>query len=367
MPNVKPWLGRHPRDVASRVADVLPGVARPFEIGRRLLLGFLYAACAFWVCLVFLNVSGVNVNPHAPLEGMIEGTAHRPYVYRTLLPTTVRLMLAATPGKLIASIEKRVARRPWSEPFRAQFRIPPGWLYAGLLTFGLMYLSLLGYTAVLYRLQRFLLPEATGLSRHAAPVLGLLVLPPFFSFGYIYDFPVLLLSSLCFLCLFSGRWFWYLAWFTLACINKETSVLMLLPFFACNYDRLALRAMVPLLAAQVAIFALTRGLIVLAFASNPGVTMYQTFHRHVPHLLSLPSFTGLFAFIVLLFVFAYRWGEKPVAVKRAFCWLLLPIGVLFLAGGIPGEYRVFYETLPAAVLLLAHSAVSAMRPAPAAA
>ncbi len=53
---------------------------------------------------------------------------------------------------------------------------------------------------------------------------------------------------------------------------------------------------------------------------------------------------------------AYRWRTKPEFL-RCGLWLFVPFTVLFLLGGFPGEYRVFYEVLPILVLLTTASVV----------
>ena len=59
--------------------------------GRWLVIATVYVGCAQFAFLAFLQNPG---NPDdfeaARLTGMVDGTAHRPFVYRTLLASTVR-------------------------------------------------------------------------------------------------------------------------------------------------------------------------------------------------------------------------------------------------------------------------------------
>jgi len=313
----------------------------------------VYGAMVWKLSLVFLNHSDVNLNVRASMHSMIEGNAHKPFVYRRLLPFMVSVGRYVTPDGVQDRVEAQWARSSTMDRFREVFHIEDGYLYEGVLTFAFMVLFLLMYTLALKKLGREIL-GLRDVSEHFVPIFGLLVLPPFFSFGYIYDFPVLGLSAVCYLYLYRQHWLPYLVFFALACLNKETTLLFGVVYGLTMMNRLPAKPFFLIGGAQALIFTVIRGGMLWRFRDNYGENMRDHLDWQLRSLLEpycFLSFLGLVGCWVLL---ASRWGEKPDFLKRA-VWMIVPLGVLYLFGGGPGEIRVFYENVPILVLLMSHT------------
>jgi hypothetical protein len=302
------------------------------------------------VMLLFVRVSGVNRNPDATLMGMFEGTASRPYVYRALLPATARLLVSVTPNSLKDRVDMRLQHTDMGCSFLKYFRVPPDFGYEGVVVLALMLAALIGYVLFLSLLARELgFPGNVG--RHLAPVLGLLALPPFFVFGYIYDFPVLFFMTCCLYLLVKRKFVAYLVVFTLACLNKETSILLLVAYGAAFFSILPARKYITLGVIQVGLFLSTKGAIEWVFRDNPGTVMIVTAKAQFGTLLGGIDYSQLLLCVLFVLLLGYRWAEKSHFLKQAL-WMFVPLLILFMLGSCPGEYRVFYEVLPVAVLLV---------------
>ncbi len=339
--------------------------ARPHEIicsvnliHRRPKLIFfwsIYGVVALAVMTDFLLHSGVNLNPLARLESMMDGSANRPFVYRALVPALVSAVNAVTPEPVIEAIERSLGQGPVSARLMRNFLQEEGRAYPALWAILLMFGSLAGYGVLLHRLAQRLFADSPIVA-WISPLLGLVIIPAFARQGYIYDFPQLFLFTLC-LYLMAGRnWLAFLLAFGVTCFNKETTVLILMTYLLYYRGKLSRRNFVGYGLAQLAIFAAVKMVLSWWYAHNPGDDMELWFFIHLMFLkrdLLHPAVPVLVGGLALS---AYRWHAKPEFL-RCGLWLFVPFTVLYLMGGFPGEYRVFYEVLPILVLLTTASAV----------
>jgi len=263
------------RTWAKPLSEILshPLLARILKRGATLVTILLYVLFVSAVAFVFLRASGVNANPNAGLESMIDGSAPRPFVYRTLLPTTAKCISDLVPESVRGQLEADWRKSREVAEFQSLFRTDSSILLESLITFLLMVLALLGYVVIL-RYMSVVILNVNGPLSHLAPVLGLITLPPFFAFGYIYDFPVLFLFSSCMLLMFQQRWTLYFLVFTLSCFNKGTTVLLGVAYAAYTFDRLPLKRFLIIGGMQALIFAVVRTALSARFAGNPG-RMFQ--------------------------------------------------------------------------------------------
>ena len=79
----------------------------------------VYLATLVGLSLFLLNIfarpvervrSGMNGYYRIAFLDMVHGTAHKPFVYRTLLPTTVRIVAAITPVGMRERFDEEVGR-----------------------------------------------------------------------------------------------------------------------------------------------------------------------------------------------------------------------------------------------------------------
>ncbi len=287
---------------------------------RGVIFVILVVCVATAMFLILLQTFEINGDPRSTLEKMLYGTADKPFVYRVLIPTVIRLLFETTHLNAVA------------------------------LALIVMYVSLLGFALAFHRLAaEFLSPTATNL----ATVYVLIGLYPFFYFGKIYDFAALLLYTAGLWLLIRARWRLYLALFPLAALTKETSVLLILVFAAHYYSRLGRKFFAKLLLYQVVVFAVLRTLVAWRFSANPGQALEFHLLDHFKAILNQPVFS-IFFFCMLalaLFIVAYKWNHKPLFLRQATLATGLPLAALFFSAGGPYEVRNLLEAYPPAFLL----------------
>jgi len=320
----------------------------------------------FYVCAVtvlslvvlawFLWRPGIEGYGYATVPDLVYGRAWKPYVYRVLLPGTVRLLAAALPDQTRARVSAWLAEQP-ALGIRA---LMSGWDQAHLLEYliavVLMYLCLCGFLWSL----RELLTALYRVAERVRDVFTLVVLaglPLFFRYhNYPYDFPTLFLFTLGLSLLLRQSWRWFFPVYVLACLNKETTILLTL-VFALHFrreQRMSREQFSNLLTAQVVIFVVVKLGLAAVFRDNPGSFVALQGTRHNLDLLGALSLPAVFGWCGVALLLFYRWSEKPLFLRRAL-WIVVPlVGLTFFLGYLD-ELRDYYEAYPVVALLLLHS------------
>jgi hypothetical protein len=278
-------------------------------------------------------------------------TAHRPFVYRTLLPTTARLLVAVTPPSLRAAVA-RVANKDPMLPRTVAWEPPHAFEY--VVVIALMFLCLVGYGWTLRALARTD-PGAPPLLADFASVLGVIVLPASFRYhAYPYDPSTLLLSALALLALLRRHRVMFYLILVLSALNKETSIL--LPGLFLLRERGALRGsrLAMHLTAQLSIWASIRAALVWRLGNNPGGTVEWHLLDHNRWLALDPSFYVRLVLLILpvALMVGYRWRTKPRFLRESLAMLLGPLVGLGLLMGYVDEFRGYYDAFPTLHLLI---------------
>ena len=288
----------------------------------------------------------------ARVPDMIYGRAHRPFVERTLVPSTIRVIRRLLPREALGAIRRTVSGAPlflprklgalgWEPAFLAEYAIAIPVLYALLAAFpfALRRLFLAVYDA----------PGAAAI----AGVLATLLLPSFFfdrGTHYLYDFAALLLFTLALVFVARGRLLPYYLVFALGVLNKETMILATLVFLAAGRERLTRQDQLRHLVLQLAVFGGIRMTLARIFAGNPGGTVEWHFIKNLRLMAAAPNpWSALMLASVAILVLA-RLGEKPFFLRSSLV-VLPPLVASYLFLGIYGEVRVFYEAYPLLFLL----------------
>lgn len=309
---------------------------------------FIYGISAGVVTLVFLFHPGINGYERAMFSDMVEGKAHRPYVYRTLVPTGVRLVSNATPaflkGELSAAIkDTRLIKKLGWETERL-----PDYVIATAIIFG----CFIGFAFAQRGLIQTFFPRYP-LVAEFAPLLNLIILPIFFRYyNHLYDAATILLFTLSFLFLARQSLGWYHVSFGLAVVNKETAILLIPLFYVSLRHSLSKSSLAVYITLQVILYIIVKGIITQVFAENPG--SFVEYHlRDNLYLLGRPSslFHLMTVFVVFGFLILYRWEEKPVFLRRGLALSLAPLIFLSVFFGNIDETRGYYEALSLAFLL----------------
>lgn len=304
----------------------------------------------------------------ATLVGMVGGTAAKPYVYRVLVPGIIAFFLQITPGflqqwigeallvlrdnPLIDAVFMQNANPRLEFTDMDQFRTL---CYMRMIAGSVMCLSLTGYVIALYRLSEVLFPNQPGMALFT-PVIGLIAVPALDGI-YIYDFPALCLAACGYYALSVQKWRWYMVWFTLACLNKETSIFMCIFYVAWFHRRLPAQLFKNLLTLQLAIYVSIKVIITCCFMDNPGVfimTHWEPLQEFT--ILQGYNYRMLITYCAGIFLLTYDWQQKPLFARYGLLNFLL-MCIAFLLFGHPGEFRVFYDVLPLLVVLLTHTLI----------
>ena len=314
--------------------------------------GVITVVLATWVTGIFVTQSKVNTNPLAKLERLMDGTAYRPWVFRQLVPKTVALVDHVTPSYYSAVISYALLHHPVPFKWLKTMEVAPAMAYDVAVAVVISFLCLLGYAFLLHRTAALLFPE-DPIIPIVAVVLAFVALPPHLFVGYFYDFPVLLFAAAMIYFLGRRQYLWYLVAFGLACLNKETAVLFVLVFvLEARHDER--KRFWRYLALNVALGGLILTLQRVIYRNNPGSALESSLGYQMQNMTSLYSWERLGTVFVIFLLVAVRSSEKPLLLKRAL-WLLVPFFVLFMWGGRPNEFRVFYEVHPPLVLMSAHT------------
>jgi len=336
----------------------------------------LYLGCAQFVFLAFLqNPGSPDDVERARLTSMVDGTGHRPYVYRCLLPTLVRLVEAATPERAGNAISAAALRfgplcRLLDATPAMEERAPLTYLIAYALEFA----SLIGFALVLRALLvHFFVPRPW--TADLLPLLGLLGVPVFFRyFSHHYDFPQLFLFALGLLLLSKHRWRWFYLVLLLGALNKETMFLLLVIHILGHARRMPWRLLIAHAAAQLVVLVGVRALLQLViFADNPGPPVEFWLGRNW-EMLSDPDRWGFLffhftwvghqalvvptnynvVFLLLVPLVVWRWKDKPILLRRGL-WIAPIVFALGLFCGYIDEMRIYYEVYLVVFLLAAHT------------
>lgn len=319
-------------------------------------LGLVYVAASLWVFGQWLGLDARMRSPRpvmaiggTTVPHTVYGTATKPFVLRMLVPSAVRVVRESVPEPLARRLWLKVLRRlprlaralpmlEWEEAFLLEY----------LIAAGLMYGCLIGFVWAARALYAALHPEP-GWRRDAFPLAVLLGLPFFFEVGshFLYDFATLLFAATSLLLMERRRWAPFYAVFALSLFNKETAALATLVFALRFYREMPRRRWAAHLAAQAALAAAVRALLLHAYAANPGPAMQWNLRKN----LILAGERGVdvptaILFAVLLAAVLVRWRAEPPLARAALA-AAPPLALAYATVGIYGEIRIFYEVVPA--------------------
>ena len=315
----------------------------------RILFAVLVLINSAWIFYVYLSVTQVGTYTPAKLAGTLEGTAERPFIYRTLVPWLARVIAPAVPH----SIAAQVTHLP--DPIQKTFNAlrEGGYDRQAAIVLLLMFLSLVGFA---YAQQNFLtaLGMVSSQEHFALPLLAQIFILPFsIFFGYIYDLPQLFLVTLGLLFLLRGEWAMYLITLALACLNKETTVLLIAVFSLYYLRRLPLKTFITLLTVQLLIFSAIRILLMVLFRNNPGTPLLLTLMVHYEQYMEYPPaiLINLAFFLPLVFLSLRGW-ERKHPFLRAGSVMFVALFLMYFIAGMPVEFRVFLDALPVVSTLI---------------
>jgi hypothetical protein len=315
----------------------------------------LIAIISLYVLIAFVKLPQINGYERAMFSEMVYGTAWKPFVYRTLLPTTARLISGVIPEEVHNSLTEKVESNHFLMLALEKLKWESEFITEYMIAMILMYLSLLGFVYVFRKLFDEIYSSALWF-KNLNIIILLLAIPAMFQpnySNYVYDFPALFLFTLGLLLLWQRKWNYFLVLFLISCFNKETTILLTLIFAIHFYkkDEVTRKFYYKFITFQLIIFAAVKILLFILFKNNPGG--FVEFHLIDRNYLLFNGYS-LTTFVVLLIIFLTifsRWNEKPKFLKDAL-WIAIPLVILTFLLGFFDELRDFYEVFPVIILLI---------------
>lgn len=299
------------------------------------------------VLFFFLRYSTVNMNYRAAFSAMLDGTAHRPFVTRVLIPWLTTFTSMLFPFDVRNHINDWIGNNPVFSIILSLYHVSADQGFEAVASLFWQYLSLFGY----YLAFKSLLLDTINLSEKKADTLTLLStcgLLPLMLFGYIYDLPQLFLCTQAFSAIAAKRKIMYFIVFILAVINKETAIVLIVPsilLFWNNSQPNLLKAARGV-GLQLLIFLSIRIPLIIHFRQNPGMFIEPHLITHKEGIIDYPLYgiAVIALFFCLTVLFLYKWKQKPALVNLGLGSGAILL-VLFVFGGMPQEFRVFYEVI----------------------
>jgi len=328
---------------------------------------FFTSVFSLYIFIYALGISDIlrDAPHHTTAILLIDGSALRPYIYRTLIPSLANLINLVTPSFIIDFVSESVLSflntklvydftdiAKWKD-YSAKLATP-GFLYPVTVITFLMYLSILAYGIILQRLSAIMFPKHR-ITQYCTAIFGLVLLLPCIERNFkVYDPTTLLLSALCLYFMLQQKWTAYLIAFIFASLNKETAILQTVMFAAAFFNRLPKQQFIKLLLLQIGIFAALKLGINLYYSDNPGNIVK---YREIWVLARVSRDTSgyhIMVLIMLCWLIFSRWHEIPALLKHSL-WIFGGGVLIYYLLGFPYEYRVFFDCFPGMTVIAGYT------------
>ncbi len=335
------------------------------RVYRMLGIGFALG----FTCWTFLCYVAHFNNYHRDLlSDAVYYRAERPFVQRTLLPTTVNVLTRLVPigvkQKAVGFVhENRAMQRIFTvdrDPYAASgsLKLEKNYPVETIIALTVILGCLLAYLLVVLRLYDECYTGSVAF-RAAVPSIAAAGIVPWLSYtSHFYDFVSLLLFAASLLLMKQEKWRGYLIVFALACVNKETAILNTLVFvvYLAAQKRLITRFGAIYTSLQVGIYVIIQSSIVHAFGRNGGTpTEFHLIDLNLPILREWIRFhyglDQLVTALIVLVALFYRWERKPLLLR---CGLVIAVP-LFCLGvflGVMNEWRAFTDLYTPMLMLI---------------
>lgn len=323
---------------------------------------YIYHILIFVLSIIIFLAFIYPVNKkHLPfdVDDMIEGKYRKPYVYRTLVPTTIRIISNIIPESVHKNTENFVRQNPklnatfdnleWQKEPALKFFISSAFMILSFIAFGYLIPNFVFLFTDIAR---------TYLNKIFISGLSLVLLPGFFLYGsHIYDPPQLFFFALALYVLYKQKFNLFYPLFVLVTVNKETSLLLVGVFFFYFFRKISEKKFIYLVILYVFTFLAIRVFITYVFSENEGPFLEYHFIEHNLRIrYSLIALTMNSGFFILLMLLNFlKWKTKPEFIKTSFWVIFLPTFVLTIFFGYVDELRVYYELYP---ILITSSAIT---------
>lgn len=326
----------------------------------RYFYAFILVLLSFVVLSAFIKFSNINSFEKALFEDMLTGSAYKPFVTRVLTPWLTLGIGALIPDRWAELVRGWISESHVLSVVIQEYRAPENLGLEAVINIFLQLCSVLGFFYFFIKLARTCM-HLTKKNELFILFFAFVWLLSFFNFAYIYDLPQLFLCTLAFYFIASRNTVLYLLVFICAILNKETSIVLIIPSIILFWDlsKPNIQKVIFGLSSQVFIYSLVRLPLFYYYRDNPGDNMALHFLDHIAAIGNLPVFSIVyFLAVVLVGITFYKgWKDKPIIVNLGVCSGCV-LFILFLIGGYPFEFRVFYEVYGIFVISITWSFLS---------
>jgi hypothetical protein len=296
--------------------------------------------------------------PRLSFVEMIDGTAHRPFVHRQMLPAIANTIDGVLPDDLKERIVKRLEVRVWWEYYSLPDRLKINFdtEHDYVLRYYVIYYLCVGFLF----LSLFVLREiclTIGLDKAAStiapPIFGLCLVYFFSMGGFGYDFADLFFMSLAVLWALKGRWLWLVPLTALATFDKEAFLFFAACLFPILLGRFSLMKSAAITLLLMTVAGVTYLFVRQQFLENPGAAVESWFIQSVHFYLDpknlfafetnyavvTPRAYSLFWMIVIAAIYILAWPKLAIPMRRHIMLSAAMTAVLVLAFCGPGETR----------------------------
>lgn len=322
----------------------------------RILYNFFFFSIPLIVLVWSIISPGIDGYDRARLGDMVIGKAHRPYVYRVLVPSMVRLIKSIVPRAFRGVCTEWIESHSIISDLFTSLRWDAVYFIEYILVIIILYLSLLAFASAI-RYLIYGLSHAPEFFVDVVSLLSIAILPVMFKYyNYIYDFPHLVLFTLGLALMARHKWDLYLVVYILACFNKETTILLTMIYFIYQFPHreTSWKSFVKLLFIQGLFFVIVRLVLMFLFKDNPGSMVEFHLYDYNMILFRKAQPVWILYWLPVLFLIFHRWNEKP-KLLRAGIWILVPLVGLTLFFGFLDELRDYYEAYPIVFILMVYS------------
>jgi hypothetical protein len=307
------------------------------------------------------------------LAGMMQGTAPKPFVYRSAVPRSLKWVAQRLDPDVQAKLYTAIRQNDSLRKTYAHGLPEKHWTPVVAITYHATYMLVVAAIAMLlltvYKIAQF---HGFGFGQSLLFTMAVSLVYPltFQQGGYFYDFfEQLGVLGACYLVLRRRMLLATLAVFAFA-FNKETFFLVPLAFFALTAGQLTLRQRLVWTAVQLAGCVIARYVITSPYAGNPGGTVeihfmdnlkfwihpasFLIFYNLIGRGIYTPSVQNPIVLVPAVIFFRAAWKNSPSNYRNYFHAAFWPLLILFALFGYKDEVRNFSLAFPALVLIALH-------------
>ena len=313
-----------------------------------------------------------ELDPVASLTKMIDGTANKPFVFRSAVPKLVNFTISQIDEKYINKFYLQISKHDSLK--KHYFSNISNDIYTPKMCaiyYSMFALVFISYFFSLFYLRLIFLHFSNGFS---ASILSIIIFslcyPLLFELGgYYYDFFELFFATLSVYLWIKQKKILGSISMILAVFNKETAFLLGLSSFFLHSKNTAKITRWIYLSTILCFSLLIRHLIMSGYDDNPGSTFYfavlgnflafinplSYFHfEQLYGVIASPTIENVLLIFIFIFWFKKGWVNVPKNMRYPIMASILPTAVLWAICGNFNELRVFSIVLPYFFIIFIH-------------